>query len=61
MNKKDIKIFLDNIYERGTGSWDTLQGTRIRCNSFWDGTFTIDNQKFDYDDTIDYLYLKLKF
>ena len=59
MDKKDIKIFLDDIYERGTGSWNTIQNKKVRCNSFWDATFTIDNQKFDYDDAVDYLYLKL--
>ena len=63
MDKKDIKIFLDNIYERGTGSWNTLpwvvngesKSIRVVCNSSWYAIFEIHNQIFDYEDAIDYL------
>ena len=53
--KTPIAQKLDDLYNSGTGSWDTINGKRVVLACWWSCKFQIDNQFMYLDDAIEYL------
>lgn len=50
-----IEDFLDELYEAGTGSHNTIEGIKVRLSSWWDAEFEINGKYYEWDEAIEYL------
>ena len=51
----NAKKIIDELYDLGSGSWDTYDGKRVKLISWWMGLYSIDNVSLGYNDAIKYL------
>ena len=59
--KKEIQEFLDGLAFKGTRISGEFYGIKVRSNSLCDDSVVIDSLRFDMEDALNYLYLKIRY
>ena len=59
--KKEIQEFLNGLAFKGTKVSGEFYGIKVRSNSLCDDSVVIDSLRFDMEDALNYLYLKIKY
>ena len=59
--KKEIQEFLNGLAFKGTRVSGEFHGIKVSSNSLCDESVIIDSLRFDMEDALNYLYLKIKY
>ena len=59
--KKEIQEFLDGLAFKGTRISGEFYGIKVRSNSLCDDSVVLDSLRFDMEDALNYLYLKIRY
>ena len=59
--KKEIQEFLDGLAFKGTRISGEFYGIKVISNSLCDDSVVIDSLRFDMEDALNYLYLKIRY